>query len=160
MIKWWHYSAADNFNQILREINFRDFTTFKIVILTILHAQNFDFVNIFAFWQGWKAPNSKFRALDKVKNGRFLKAPNLQKLISRKISLNFNTVYIPLCFRNFQNVKLRQHGLGILQFACHTDFTWNQILVDSISPKMSFLAISEILKFGFLVDFALESCSN
>ena len=29
----------------------------------------------------------------------------------------------PLCSRNFQNVKLTQHGEEILQFACHSDFT-------------------------------------
>ena len=32
---------------------------------------------------------------------------------------------VPLCSRNFQNVKLRQHGLKILLCACHSDFTWN-----------------------------------
>ena len=28
-----------------------------------------------------------------------------------------------LCSRNFPNVKLRQHIVVILQFACHSDFT-------------------------------------
>ena len=33
-----------------------------------------------------------------------------------------------LCYRNFQNVKLRLHGVGILQSCCHSKFTRNQIL--------------------------------
>ena len=43
-----------------------------------------------------------------------------------------------LCSRNFQNVKLRLHGVKILQFSCHSDFTWNQILVNSNSQKCHF----------------------
>ena len=31
----------------------------------------------------------------------------------------------------------------------HSDFTWNQILAKSISPKMSFLAILQVLNFDF-----------
>ena len=31
-------------------------------------------------------------------------------------------LWASLCSRNFQNVKLRQHGVEILQFACDSDF--------------------------------------
>ena len=54
-----------------------------------------------------------------------------------------------LCSRIFQNVKLRQHGVEILQFACHSDFKWNQILVDSNGHKMFFLVFLEVLKLDF-----------
>ena len=43
-----------------------------------------------------------------------------------------------LCSRDFQNVKLRLDFVEIWSFYCHSDFTWNQILVNSNSPKMSF----------------------
>ena len=33
-----------------------------------------------------------------------------------------------LCSRNFLNVKLRQHSVEILQFVCHSYFTWNQMV--------------------------------
>ena len=46
-----------------------------------------------------------------------------------------------LCSRNFQNVKLRLDFFEIWSFYCNSDFTWNQILVNSNGPKMSFLAI-------------------
>ena len=39
-------------------------------------------------------------------------------------------------------------------------FTATQILANSNSPKMSFLAISETLKFEFLANLGFESCSN
>ena len=40
--------------------------------------------------------------------------------------------------RNFHNLKLRQHGVEIWQFVCHSDFTWNQILVNSDGQKCHF----------------------
>ena len=66
----------------------------------------------------------------------------------------------PQCSRNFQNVKLRLDFVEMWSFYCHYDFTWNQILVYSNGPKMSFLAISEALNFEFLVNLGLENCSN
>ena len=45
--------------------------------------------------------------------------------------------------------KLRQHGVEISQFACQSDFTWSQILVNSNSQKMSFLALSEVMNLNF-----------
>ena len=53
------------------------------------------------------------------------------------------------CSRNFQNVKLRQHGVECLQFDSKSDFTWNQILVHSNSQKCHFLALLEFLNFNF-----------
>ena len=64
----------------------------------------------------------------------------------------FNSIYsaqISLCSRNFQNVKLRLDFVEIWSFYRHSDFTWNQILVNSNGPKMSFLAILEVLNFDF-----------
>ena len=48
---------------------------------------------------------------------------------------------ISLCSRNFLNVKLRFDFVEVWWFSCHSDFTWNPIWVNSIGPKMSFLAI-------------------
>ena len=56
---------------------------------------------------------------------------------------------LSLCSRNFQNVKLRLDFVEIWSFYHHSDFTWNQILADSNSPKMSSLAISETLNLEF-----------
>ena len=53
-----------------------------------------------------------------------------------------------LCSRNFQNVKLRQHGMEILKFACHADFTWNQILVNSNCQKCHLWHL-EVLNLNF-----------
>ena len=49
----------------------------------------------------------------------------------------------------FKNVKLRLVFVEIWWFYCHSDFAWNQILANSNSPKMSFLAILEVLNFYF-----------
>ena len=46
-------------------------------------------------------------------------------------------------------MKLRLAFVQILSFYRHSDFTWNQILANSIGPKMSFLAILEVLDFDF-----------
>ena len=54
-----------------------------------------------------------------------------------------------LCSRNFQNVKLRLDFVEIWSFYCYSDFTWNQILSNSNSPKMLFFAILEVLNFAF-----------
>ena len=53
--------------------------------------------------------------------------------------------------RNVQNVKLRLDFIEIWSYyrLRHSDFTWNQILVNSNGPKMSFLAILEVLNCGF-----------
>ena len=42
-----------------------------------------------------------------------------------------------------------QHEVVMLQFACHSVFTWNQILVNSNSQKMSFLALLQLLNCRF-----------
>ena len=47
-------------------------------------------------------------------------------------------IYTALCSRNFQNVKLRLDFVKILSFYNHSDFTWNQILVNLNGPQMSF----------------------
>ena len=52
-----------------------------------------------------------------------------------------------LCSRNFQNVKLRIDFVENWSFYCHSEFGWNQMLVNSDGPKMSFLAILETLNF-------------
>ena len=46
-------------------------------------------------------------------------------------------------------VKLRFEFVDIWWFCHHSDFAWNQILANSNSPKMSFLAIWEVLNFDF-----------
>ena len=56
---------------------------------------------------------------------------------------------ISLCSRNFQNVKLRLDFIEIWWFYRHSEFGWNHILANSNSPKMSFLAIQEVLNFDF-----------
>ena len=56
---------------------------------------------------------------------------------------------IPLCSWNFQNVKLRQHGVDILQFASCSNFTWNQIFLNSNDRKISILAFLEVLNSNF-----------
>ena len=38
---------------------------------------------------------------------------------------------------------------GNFQFYCHSNFTWNQILVNYHGPKNEILAILEVLKFDF-----------
>ena len=43
-----------------------------------------------------------------------------------------------LCSRNFWNVKLRLHDIDIFQIYCHSDFTWNQILMSSNAQKCHF----------------------
>ena len=55
-----------------------------------------------------------------------------------------------LCSRNFQNVKLRLDFVEGWSFYCHSDFTWNLILVNSNVTNMSFLAILEVLNFDFI----------
>ena len=62
-----------------------------------------------------------------------------------------------LCSRNFQNVKLRLDFVKIWWFYCPSDFTGNQILANSNSPKLSFLAFLEALN---LVNLGLESCMH
>ena len=56
---------------------------------------------------------------------------------------------LALCSRNIQNVKLRLDFVEIWQSYHLSDFTWNQILVNSNGPKMSFLAILETLNFDW-----------
>ena len=73
---------------------------------------------------------------------------------------NFLNIHTAQCSINFQNVKLRLDSVEIWSFYRHSDFSWYQILVDSIGPKVSFLAISEALNFEFLVNLGIESCSN
>ena len=69
--------------------------------------------------------------------------------------------YGALCSRNFQNVKLRLDFHEIWSFYCHSDFTWNQILANSKSPKMSFLAfLNRDSELWNLANLALENCSN
>ena len=56
---------------------------------------------------------------------------------------------VSLCSRNFQNVKLRLDYVEIWSFNRLSDFAWNNILVNSNGPKMSFLAISETVNMEF-----------
>ena len=51
----------------------------------------------------------------------------------------------PLCSRNFQNVKLRLHGVGVLRFYCHSNFTWNQILLNWNGQKCDFWQFQGVL---------------
>ena len=70
-------------------------------------------------------------------------------LFSSKI---FGSVFLysyTLCSRNFQNVKLRLDVVGTWLFYWHSNFTWNQFLVNSYRPKISFLGILEVLNFNF-----------
>ena len=66
-----------------------------------------------------------------------------------KTMLDSRQVTIALCSRNFENVKLRLDFVEIWSFYRLCDFTWNQILVNSNSPKKSFLTILEVLEFDF-----------
>ena len=54
-----------------------------------------------------------------------------------------------LCSRNSQNVKLRLAFVEIWSFYRYSDFTWNQILVNSNGSNILFLAILEVLNFDF-----------
>ena len=91
---------------------------------------------------------------------------NQMLLSTRTISWMFwemhiiTMVRIALCSRNLQNVKLRLDFVEIWSFNRHSDFTWNQILVNSNSPKMSFLAILDTLMFEFWLILGLEKGSN
>ena len=67
---------------------------------------------------------------------------------SENSALNLNIPFA-LCSRNFQNVKLRHDFVKIWSFYRHSNFKWNQILVNSNSPKVSFLEISE----SFILNF-------
>ena len=62
-----------------------------------------------------------------------------------------------LCSRNFQNVKLRLDFVEIWSFNRHSDFTSNQILVNSNGPNMSFLVLLEFLNFDFSIFEQLSS---
>ena len=55
----------------------------------------------------------------------------------------------PLCSKNFQNVMLSLDFIEIWSYYCCSDFTWNQILVNSYGPKMLFLPIWKVLKSNF-----------
>ena len=67
------------------------------------------------------------------------------------ISTNMHTawVFIALCSRNFQTVKLRLDFVEIWQFYRHSDFVWSHILANSNGPSLSFMAILETLNFEF-----------
>ena len=73
---------------------------------------------------------------------------------------------VTYCCSNFtmlQKLSKCEEGLTLLKiwwFYCHSDFTWNQILVNSNGPNMSFLAILETLNFEFLLNLGLERSSN
>ena len=81
------------------------------------------------------------------------KDPRAFQMDSNVISTVFNfqvrNTFISLCSRNFQNVKLRLDFVEIWSFYRHSDFTWNQILLISNGPKMSFLAILETVNLEF-----------
>ena len=69
---------------------------------------------------------------------------------TKKSRLGFGKILIQCCqLYHFQNVKLRLDFVEIWSFCCHSDFTWNQILASLNGPKMSFLAIIEVLNFVF-----------
>ena len=69
---------------------------------------------------------------------------------TKKSRLGFGKILIQCCqLYHFQNVKLRLDFVEIWSFYRYSDFMWNQILVNSNIPKMSFLAILEILNFDF-----------
>ena len=81
---------------------------------------------------------------EKVSNSKIILSKNFNFKEQR------NLVCLPtLCSRNFQNVKLGLDFVEIWSFYCHSDFAWNQILGNSNSLKMSFLAILETLNFDF-----------
>ena len=46
-------------------------------------------------------------------------------------------------------MKLRIDFVEIWLFYRHSDFMWNPVLENSNGPKMSFLAILEVLNFDF-----------
>ena len=72
--------------------------------------------------------------------------------LSEKLNLDFcdaiSDVSTSQCSRNFQNVKLRLDVAEIWLFYRHSDFAWNHTLANSNGPKMSFMAILEMLNFG------------
>ena len=93
-----------------------------------------------------------------IRTFEFVGNPNK---LEPKILVNLGTIRLSASAkgRNFQNVKLRLDLVKIWSFYSHSDFTWNPILVNSISPKMSFLAILDT-ELWILVNVGLESCSN
>ena len=88
---------------------------------------------------------------------------NSKKYFVKQPVACFITLFLrtyPLCFRNFQNVKLRLDFVEIWLFYRHSDFTWNQILANSkcyfwqferfwilISLNLSNLQIPNLPKF-------------
>ena len=51
---------------------------------------------------------------------------------------NKQTTLLALCSRNFQNVRLSLHGVRIFQSYCHSNFMWNQILINWNDQKCDF----------------------
>ena len=55
----------------------------------------------------------------------------------KKASFSKNPISTALCSRYFQNVKLSLGFVGIWSCYLHSNFTWNPILANSNSPKMT-----------------------
>ena len=89
-----------------------------------------------------------FGFLDFGKTNAWLQVKELSFRLDKKTAL---------CSRNFQNVKLRLDFVEIWSFYRHSELTWNHILGNSNSPKMSFLAILEVLNLDFSKSEPLSS---
>ena len=74
---------------------------------------------------------------------------NLKSGWNHKKIFEFWKKFTSLCSRKFQNVKLRLEFVENLIILPPLRSTWNQILANSYSPKMSFWAILEVLNFAF-----------
>ena len=89
----------------------------------------------------------------------FDKPPNFSPFV-KDLFLDYATIacYSYTMLQKISKCELKAWLCWIWSFYRHSDFTWNQILVNSNSPKMSFLAIWETLNFEFLVNLEHESC--
>ena len=89
--------------------------------------------------------NLRFKRRGTAKGSTFRVKPPTFHVILGSLQRRLVLCHKALCSRNFQNVKLRLDFVEIWSFYCHFNFMWNQILVNSKSLKMLFLAIWEIL---------------
>ena len=74
---------------------------------------------------------------------RFLPVTHLHSAKQNQFWNSIREHYAP---ENFK--MLRKYGVEILQFNCYSDFSWNQILVNSKGQRTSFLAIVMVLNLN------------
>ena len=96
------------------------------ILLLSIHTKNWATVTAAALWQ-----------------------MNDSDLWSRSWFRSSSSSWVALCSRISQHVKLRQTGVKMLQFACHSVFMWNQILLNSNGQKVSLLELLQVPNFNF-----------